>query len=252
MTTLRRHAPTITWASFGIIMLALLSLTTSLPIDRVGSPLITWVDGLGLWGPIVFSALYVAATILFVPVVVLTLVAGGIFGVWLGALTVSFASTLSAAVTFLTARYLAREQVSRWVQRKPQRRALEQAIGQGGWKIIILLRFSTVLPFSLQNCLFGLTPIGFWPYLIASWLAMLPGTFMYVYLGHATRAVANDTRERTTAEWVGFGVGLIATMAAGLYVAAVATKKLREQTTSRSEAVNQRQGDKTTRRGRAP
>ena len=64
--------------------------------------------------------------------------------------------------------------------------AIDGAIAEGGWKIVALLRLSPAVPFNLQNYLFGLTRIGFWPYLLTSWIAMMPGTFLYVYVGHLT------------------------------------------------------------------
>ena len=189
----------------------------------------TWLDGLGLWGPLVFGLLYVAATLMFLPVIVLTITAGVLFGWRDGTLIVSLASVTSAALPFLIARYLTRKMVTQWLQGQPWLSAVDKALEHGSWKIIVLFRLSTVLPFSLQNYLFGLMPIGFWPYLIATWLAMLPGTFMFVYIGHATEAAAIDPRGYITAEWVALGVGLVATMVVSLYITALTKKKLREQ-----------------------
>jgi uncharacterized membrane protein YdjX (TVP38/TMEM64 family) len=142
---------------------------------------------------------------------------------------VSLASVTSAALAFLIARYLTRKMVMRWLQGQPWLSAVDKALEHGSWKIIVLFRLSTVLPFSLQNYLFGLMPIGFWPYLIATWLAMLPGTFMFVYIGYATEAAAIDPHGYITAEWVALGVGLVATVVASLYITALTKKKLREQ-----------------------
>jgi uncharacterized membrane protein YdjX (TVP38/TMEM64 family) len=56
------------------------------------------------------------------------------------------------------------------------------------------------MPFSAGNYLFGLTAVGFWPCVVTSWVAMLPGTFLYVYLGHVGRVAASGSG-RTPAEW---------------------------------------------------
>lgn len=107
--------------------------------------------------------------------------------------------------------------------------AIDQAIAEGGWKIVALLRLSPAIPFNLQNYLYGLTPVAFWPYVLASWIAMLPGTFMYVYLGHlAGSAIAGD-RQRSPLQWALLVVGLLATVAVTVYVTRLAKRKLNEQ-----------------------
>src|SRR5262249_3259422 len=58
------------------------------------------------------------------------------------------------------------------------------------FKIVLLLRLSPVFPFNVLNYALGLTRIKFWPYVLASWLGMLPGTVMYVYLGSALGSLA--------------------------------------------------------------
>ncbi len=228
--TVRRYAAWITWGSIGVIALALFFLARSLPLEQVVHALQGWIGRLGGRGPVLFGLLYVLATVLFLPGVILTLAAGAIFGLWSGTAIVSLAATTGAAFAFLIARYLAREQVVQLMQGRPKFRALDQAIGEGGWKIVALLRLSPAIPFNVQNYLYGLTPLRFWPYLLTSWLAMLPGTFLYVYLGHITGAALGGERHRTTAEWVVLGMGLVATVLVTLYVTSLAKKKLREQT----------------------
>jgi hypothetical protein len=85
------------------------------------------------------------------------------------------------------------------------------------------------IPFNLQNYLYGLTPIRFWPYALTSWLAMLPGTFLYVYLGHIAGAAVGADRSRTAAEWAMLAVGLLATVVVTVYVTRLARRKLQEQ-----------------------
>ena len=58
----------------------------------------------GLLGPVAFIALYAAATVLLFPASVLTLAAGAMFGPVKGTAIVSLASTLGAALAFLTSR----------------------------------------------------------------------------------------------------------------------------------------------------
>src|SRR5467141_1427407 len=67
-----------------------------------------WVNGLGVWGPVVFIVGYALAAIAFVPGSILTLAAGAIFGVVRGVVYVFVAAVLGASGAFLVARHLAR------------------------------------------------------------------------------------------------------------------------------------------------
>src|SRR5215510_3862192 len=67
-----------------------------------------WIGKLGPWGPVIFIALYVVATVFFIPGSVLTLGAGAVFGLAFGSLLMSISATLGATAAFLVGRYLAR------------------------------------------------------------------------------------------------------------------------------------------------
>ena len=50
-------------------------------------------------------------------------------------------------------------------------------------QVVLLLRLSPLLPLALSNYLYGLTSVDFVPYVLGSWLGMLPGTIAYVSAG---------------------------------------------------------------------
>lgn len=238
-------------ASVLIIVASLIALVRLLPADRLVAMLSSTVEQLGAWGPVLFGTAYVLAAVLFVPGSALTLAAGALFGLWWGTVTVSLASTTAAGVAFLIGRYLARDSVRHWAGRSPKFTAIDGAIGERGWKIIALLRLSPAVPFSLGNYLYGLTAIRFWPYVITSWLAMLPGTFMYVYLGYAGRAAAfaalSDSRtavaaaatgaaSRSSGQWALLVIGLLATIVVTVYVTRIARKAIKEHTAMKNDS----------------
>jgi uncharacterized membrane protein YdjX (TVP38/TMEM64 family) len=227
----RRQAPAIQVVSVAAIGLSLLWIARQLPVGEMIEGLSSWVRGFGVCGPVVYGVIYVAAVVALIPGAALTISAGALFGLVVGTITVSLASTTGAALAFLIARYLARDSVARWVRRYPKFEAIDQAVGEEGWKIVALLRLSPAIPFNLQNYLYGLTRIHFWPCVLTSWATMLPGTLMYVYLGVVGRAgleAASGGRARTPAEWALIVVGLIATIAVTVYITRVARRAMRE------------------------
>jgi uncharacterized membrane protein YdjX (TVP38/TMEM64 family) len=172
-----------------------------------------WVDGLGVWGPIVFALGYAVATVGFIPGSLLTLAAGAIFGLAKGTVTVFVGATVGSALAFLIARYVARSAVERRISGNAKFAAIDRAVAKEGLKIVTLLRLAPIFPFNLMNYGLGLTKVTFRDYVIAS-IGMIPGTFLYVYYGKALgslAAVAGGAEiERGVGGWVTFGVGLVA------------------------------------------
>lgn len=226
-----RTPDVVRWVSVALIVVALLVIAHALPIRQLTETGADQIKRLGFWGPAVYGLIYVAATVLFVPGSILTLTAGAVFGLVVGLITVSLGATTGAMLAFLIARYLAREKVAELARKNPRFGAIDRAIAEGGWKIVALLRLSPAVPFNLQNYLYGLTSIGFWPCLLASWLAMLPGAFLYVYLGHVAGTAVAGQHPRSPGQWAMLVVGLLATLAVTIYITALARRKLREQTT---------------------
>src|SRR5437667_5494605 len=184
-----------------------------------------WIGKLGPWGPVIFVGIYVVATVLFVPGSVLTLGAGAVFGVALGSVCVSISATLGATAAFLVGRYLARNAIARKIEKNEKFAAIDRAVADEGWKIVLLTRLSPVFPFTLLNYAFGLTRVKLSHYVLASWLGMIPGTVMYVYLGSLVNIGAGH-RQRTTGEWVLYGVGLLATVVVTVFVTRLASRAL--------------------------
>ncbi|MEN9675355.1 MAG: hypothetical protein RIS76_1251 [Verrucomicrobiota bacterium] len=189
-----------------------------------------WVGQLGPWGPVLFIGLYVVATVLFLPGSVLTLGAGAVFGVVWGSIYVSIASTLGATSAFLVGRYLARDAITRRIGGSARFAAIDGAVAREGWKIVGLTRLSPVFPFALLNYAFGLTRVKLGHFVLASWIGMMPGTVMYVYLGSLAKAAAGE-RTRTTGEWILYGVGLLATVLVTVLVTRLARQALSKRIT---------------------
>jgi len=220
----RRRWP---WIAAALAAVALIVATRVLPVESWLRGFQGWVTGKGAAGALAFGAVYVVTSLLFVPGSLLTLGAGLIFGFLRGLVLVSLASTTAAALAFLIARYVARERVQRLAERNPKFGAIDRAVGQEGWKVVALLRLSPLVPFSLSNYLYGLTRLRFGPYVLTSWIAMMPGTVLYVYLGAAGAAAvsgpgAGGGRWRI-ALWV---VGLLATAAATFFITRAARRQL--------------------------
>jgi uncharacterized membrane protein YdjX (TVP38/TMEM64 family) len=129
-----------------------------------------------------FFLVYVAVTGLSIPgAAIMTLVAGALFGVLVGTIIVSFASTIGATLAFLSARFVLRD----WVQGQfgERLRAIDDGLEKDGAFYLFTLRLIPVFPFFVINLLMGLTRIKTRTFFWISQLGMLPATIVLVNAG---------------------------------------------------------------------
>jgi uncharacterized membrane protein YdjX (TVP38/TMEM64 family) len=208
------------------VIAGLFAAYSALPVAEWIEAFRDWTEEQGPVGWIVFILVYAFAVTALVPGSFLTLAAGVAFGLWGFPLVVTGA-TLGAAMSFLAGRYLVRNRVRQTIQERPKLRAIDAAIGEDGWKIVGLLRLSPLVPFSLQNWVFGATSVSFWPYFLASLFGIMPGTLLYVWIGSLGGAAAGGG-EASTLKYVFFGVGILATLVVTVLVGRKANAKLKE------------------------
>jgi uncharacterized membrane protein YdjX (TVP38/TMEM64 family) len=191
-----------------------------------------WVNDLGAVAPLVFIIIYIIATVAFLPGSVLTLGAGVLFGVIKGSVYVFIGATLGATLAFLVGRYLARSWISKKIEGNQKFKAIDQAVGREGLKIVLLTRLSPIFPFNLLNYGLGVTGVSLKDYVLGS-VGMIPGTIMYVYIGSLAGSIAtigsgSQPDANPIAQWTIRIIGFIATVAITLYVTKIARKALDE------------------------
>jgi uncharacterized membrane protein YdjX (TVP38/TMEM64 family) len=219
-------------APIGIII-ALFVAMKFLPVQEWLRDFNAWVAHMGLAGIFIFIGVYAAATLLLAPGAILTIGAGFAFGLWKGFLAVSAGATLGASLAFLVARFVARDKIQTIAQRNDKFRRIDTAIGKQGPRLIFLLRLSPLIPFNLSNYFYGLTGVKFWPYVLASWIGMMPGTFLYVYIGTAGQAAVSaaaggEVVERGWQYWTFVSVGLATTVTVTVWVTKIARDALQK------------------------
>ena len=216
-----------------VSVIALFLAMRFLPVQQWLKRFNDWVGQMGVAGVFIFIGVYALATVLLAPGSILTFGAGFAFGLWKGFLAVSAGATLGASLAFLIGRFIARDKVEAIARRNETFREIDNAIGEEGAKLIFLLRLSPVIPFNLSNYFYGLTAVRFWPYALASWIGMMPGAFLYVYIGTAGRdavlaAAGGEAIKRGWQYWTFTGVGLAATIIVTIWVTKIARSALRK------------------------
>ena len=211
-----------------LVVVALLTLVVAgrfLPVGAWVKAFAGWMVGAGWIGVLAFFALYVLATVLGLPALPLTLAAGVIYGPFKGTLLVSPSSVAGATLAFLLGRTLLRDWVKSKTESNPKFAALDDAVGREGWRMVALLRLSPVFPFNLLNYALGATNIGLGPYVLSSWIAMLPATILFVSAGSAAGAATGIGAKPSIPGWVLY-LGLAATLLVTVRITILAKRAL--------------------------
>jgi len=129
-----------------------------------------------------YMMIYILVTSLSLPgAAVMTLAGGALFGLWIGTLVVSFASTIGATLACFVSRFVLRD----WVQRKfsDKLKTVNEGVEREGALYLLTLRLIPVFPFWLINLIMGLTKMPLRTFYWVSQVGMLAGTVVFVNAG---------------------------------------------------------------------
>lgn len=213
------------WAGLVLLLIAVLLAWFLFPIREWVQSFTSWTGKFGMLGAIIFASVYVVAVVALAPVWPLSVAAGLAFGLW-GIPLVIVSATTGASLAFLVARFLVRDRVTDLTRKRAVLDAVDKAVAEEGWKVVVLLRLSPLVPFNLQNYFLGATEIGFFPYLAATFLGIMPGSAAYVYLGILGRAAAAGEQGGGGLKIGLLAAGLAATIALIVIVGRKARMKL--------------------------
>ncbi len=137
-----------------------------------------------------FISIYLFLTSLSIPgSIVLTLLAGALFGMGMGLFWVIFCTTMGACLSFLMSLYLFREHFERKYAQQFQR--MNERVKKEGISYLFVLRMIPVSPYVVINVVMGLTNMKLWNFAWVTCLGMLPGTFLYVLAGRKIGSITN-------------------------------------------------------------
>ncbi|XP_048608902.1 TVP38/TMEM64 family membrane protein slr0305-like, partial [Brassica napus] len=203
-----------------------------LPVEQLLRDFLLWVEqDLGPWGPLTLAVAYIPLTVLAVPASVLTIGGGYLFGLPIGFVGDSVGATLGSGAAFLLGRTIGKPFVVAKLKDYPQFQSVALAIEKSGFKICLLLRLAPLLPFSMLNYLLSVTPITLGPYLLSSWLGMMPITLALVYVGTTLKDLSDVTHkwsELSFGHWASLILSLVVSVMLMVCVTKVAQNALRK------------------------
>ena len=222
-----------------LVVVALVALAYIYLLQPYMGSIDAYVRSLGAWGPLAFIGIFFVCTFLFLPESIFSIAAGTLFGLWMGWIWVVIAGFITACLVFLFVRLCVRDRINRLIKRHPKGYAVEEAMGQSGFKILFLLRLAPV-NYSLLNYLGAVSPCRFKPFMFAC-IGMIPGNFSGVYMGYVARHTSDLAKhihehgrslphgDSMVREITIYG-GLVVAIIASAVVARVALKAIHKET----------------------
>ncbi len=216
-----------------LILLAVIAGFTLGTLDQTladwAARLLTYVRGLGAWGPVVIVVTMMVVCVTSLPGAPLTLGCGFLFGVWKGTLIATAGATLGASAAYVLGRTFARNWVKRSISRRARFARLDRATQHHGFMIVLLSRLSPLFPFNLLNYAFSVTAVKFRDYFFATMIGVIPACFVWVYMGTFMKTIAEVATGKvdpsTVKPWV-LVLSLVITLIAMVVLAYVAKKML--------------------------
>jgi uncharacterized membrane protein YdjX (TVP38/TMEM64 family) len=179
------------------------------------------VSRLGALGPAIYFVLYVLGTVVLAPSPLMSIAAGVAFG-WWGLPLAVISATAGATCSFLLSRYFFGETLEDWLMQRRISKAAKNAVDEEGWRVLLLLRLSPVVPFGLLNYLLGLTNTPVTIYVLWTAIGILPGSIVDIYIGIVGASAGG------TAQFAYMVLGLVATVIVVVLITFKARAYLRE------------------------
>ena len=139
-------------------------------------------------GVLAFILFYILIVLLILPASWLSLLAGFLYGSYIGSIIVFFAATIGATIAFFISKSFLSINLKKVINRFPRLSLMEQVVQKGGLKLILLARLSPIFPFSILNYFYGLNNIKFKNFALGL-LGIIPGTFLYCSIGSLAKSL---------------------------------------------------------------
>ena len=187
---IRRFAPL-------AVMAVLIALVFALDLDRYVSfqalsenrdRLLAFVDRYMVLAPVLFVLVYALVVGLSIPGgAVLTITGGFLFGLWLGTVLVVVGATFGAMLVFLVARTALGDTLRQ--KAGPRIRKMEEGFREDAFNYLLVLRLIPIFPFWLVNIVPAVLGVPLRTYVVATFIGIIPGSFVYASIGNGLGAV---------------------------------------------------------------
>lgn len=184
-----------------------------LPIAQWVTALVSWGQHHPVAGPLVYVLFVIIATVLFLPGSIAIMIGGFLFGFVPGLVFAILAIPCGAQCAFEFGRWVARPWVQNKLANNQRMHAIEAALSEQAFVIVVLTRLSLIIPFNLLNYAYGASSVRSGTHMLATAVGMLPAIVLYVYLGTLARDLGQILSGAAAPSELGYwiiGAGVVA------------------------------------------
>jgi uncharacterized membrane protein YdjX (TVP38/TMEM64 family) len=168
--------------------------------------LVDMLRSLGWIGPLVSIGLMVIQSIIApLPSFVIAAANGMVYGVFWGSIISWIGGMAGALLNYWLARKLGYGYVQKWSKEIRMLRRVNELSGANGFTIILIARLLPIVSFDAISLLAGLSSIRIGTFLLATGIGQIPGTLLYVLLGHDLMYI-NENQSRI---WIVAGILIV-------------------------------------------
>ena len=182
----------------------------------------------GIFGPIYVFIFYFITTVFMLPLWGFHISTRYVYvNIW-SSLLISVTQALCSCAAFTASRYCVGPYIRNRLERHYGNKylAIDRAVREDGFRIILLLRLSPIIPFGINNYLCGCTDMKLWQFGLGTWLGVLPGTTAYCNLGAMGKTVLAEGT--TMLQKISMMIGIIAAIAVIKILSNLASNALKE------------------------
>lgn len=215
-----------------VLLLAVVLIALFLPIEQLVAGIQTWVAAHPSTAFLAVTAGIILGTLLLLPLSVMLMLAGFLFGLAKGFAAAWIAGLVASTAAFWISRWIARPWIANRVQRKPTFIAMDRAIRRKGFLVVMLTRLVLLFPYPWLNYSMGLTAVGLKDYILASGIGSVPVFFLFVYLGTTVSnitAVVNGDIHLEGMDMLIATAALLVVLGLVLLIVRIAGKVLKEE-----------------------
>ncbi len=177
-------------AILGVVLILLFVFRDYLNIDTLVSVIETVQEN--RFAPILFVLIYAVAVTFMIPASALTLIAGPIFGFWEGLFLTIIGSNIGCHLSYHAAKLIGKDAVGKFVKSGSFIENAQESAKKNGFIFMMYARLIPIFPFAVVNYLSGIIGIKYRDYAIATFLGMIPGSAVYVYLGYSAANIKEN------------------------------------------------------------
>ena len=190
-----------------------------LPLADLSDAAVQWSRAHPIAGPVLYLMVFPISVVFLVPASWFAMFAGYVYGFPAGSALASIGASLGAYAAFMNGRTLARDLVRRRMESNVRLQALDRALMEQSFFIVVLTRIALVIPHNLLNYMYSLTSIRSLPYIVPSIVGIVPAMSLFVFLG----TQANSVEQILSGELGGGRAGLIILLMSSVAVLLVVT-----------------------------